>query len=79
MEFDAFHRASPEVPKLFFTSDNDLKDCPGQDQKLDLYGSSEPSCSSVGMPRVKVEGLRDHVTEDLATEMVRDCLDPVYG
>ena len=38
MEFDEFHRANSNIPALFFTHDNYLKDYMGHDRKFDLYG-----------------------------------------
>lgn len=39
-EFDEFRLKNPQVPVLFFTHDNYLKDFMGHDRKIDLYGSS---------------------------------------
>lgn len=38
MEFDEFHRARAELPVLFFTHDNYLKDYAGHGRKFELYG-----------------------------------------
>ena len=40
MEFDEFHRANGNIPVLFFTHDNYLKDYTGHDDKLTHYGKS---------------------------------------
>jgi hypothetical protein len=39
-EFDEFRLKNPNVPVLFFTHDNYLKDYAGHDRKADLYGKS---------------------------------------
>ena len=39
-EFDEFRLNNPNVPVLFFTHDNYLKDYAGHDRKADLYGKS---------------------------------------
>jgi hypothetical protein len=39
-EFDEFRMKNPNVPVLFFTHDNYLKDYAGHDRKADLYGKS---------------------------------------
>jgi len=39
-EFDEFRLNNPNVPVLFFTHDNYLKDFAGHDRKVDLYGKS---------------------------------------
>ena len=38
-EFDEFRQTNPDIPVLFFTHDNYLKDYAGHDRKIDLYGS----------------------------------------
>jgi len=39
-EFDEFRNRNPNVPVLFFTHDNYLKDFAGHDRKAELYGKS---------------------------------------
>lgn len=39
-EFDEFRLKNPNVPVLFFTHDNYLKDYAGHDRKADLYGDA---------------------------------------